>query len=117
VSKRAIRFEAAKTLEETLSCLRAVGGIGESKAHYIALRACGDPDAFPYTDIGFRRSAGNGGIPVSPMELLRIAITGACGAHTPQCNCGQATQHSPIIVEQDQLKSSTTQESWPFPRK
>ena len=73
VSKRAIRFEAAKTLEETLSRLRAVRAIGESKAHYIALRACGEPDAFPFTDIGLRRSTGNGGIPVSPIALLRIA--------------------------------------------
>jgi AraC family transcriptional regulator, regulatory protein of adaptative response / DNA-3-methyladenine glycosylase II len=73
VSKGEITFEAAKTLEETLSRLRAVGGIGDLEAHYIALRASGEPDAFPFTALGLRRSVGNGRSPASPTELLRMA--------------------------------------------
>jgi AraC family transcriptional regulator, regulatory protein of adaptative response / DNA-3-methyladenine glycosylase II len=73
VCKRKVTFEAAKTLEETISRLRAVRGIGNSKAHYIAMRAYGEPDAFPFTDVGLRRSVGKSGIPVSPTELLRMA--------------------------------------------
>jgi AraC family transcriptional regulator, regulatory protein of adaptative response / DNA-3-methyladenine glycosylase II len=37
------------------------------------MRAYGEPDAFPFTDLGLRRSVGKSGIPVSPTELLRMA--------------------------------------------
>jgi AraC family transcriptional regulator, regulatory protein of adaptative response / DNA-3-methyladenine glycosylase II len=43
--------------------LLAIPGIGPWTADYIALRALGDPDAFPAGDLGLRRSAGALGLP------------------------------------------------------
>jgi AraC family transcriptional regulator of adaptative response / DNA-3-methyladenine glycosylase II len=40
-------FESPRTLQETISRLRAIEGVGEEMAHYIAMRASGEPDAFP----------------------------------------------------------------------
>jgi 3-methyladenine DNA glycosylase/8-oxoguanine DNA glycosylase len=40
-------FDASGSLHETISQLRAIDGIGEEMAHYIAMRALGEPDAFP----------------------------------------------------------------------
>jgi AraC family transcriptional regulator of adaptative response / DNA-3-methyladenine glycosylase II len=44
-------------------------GIGEWTAQYIGMRAFGEPDAFPASDLGLRRAAGN----ISAAELLRRA--------------------------------------------
>jgi AraC family transcriptional regulator of adaptative response / DNA-3-methyladenine glycosylase II len=43
--------------------LLEIPGIGPWTADYIALRALGDPDAFPAGDLGLRRSAGALGLP------------------------------------------------------
>lgn len=50
-------FEAANTLEESIARLRAIPGIGEWTAQYIALRGLHHPDAFPAADIGILRGA------------------------------------------------------------
>jgi AraC family transcriptional regulator of adaptative response / DNA-3-methyladenine glycosylase II len=68
-----LTFEATKSLEETIRCLCAIRGIGDQKAHLIAMRAFGEPDAFPCRNLGLRRAAGDRRHPVSPAELLRIA--------------------------------------------
>ena len=47
-----------------------IRGIEENTAHYIAMRALGEPDAFPFAD---RRILGKGGNPLSTPEVLRIA--------------------------------------------
>jgi AraC family transcriptional regulator of adaptative response / DNA-3-methyladenine glycosylase II len=50
-------FHRASSVEETVARLRAIRGIGDWTAHYIAMRACGEPDAFPAGDIGLLRGA------------------------------------------------------------
>jgi len=50
-------FQPLDTLDETLGKLRAIRGIGEWTAHYIALRAAREPDAFPASDLGLLRAA------------------------------------------------------------
>lgn len=50
-------FEPEATLEDTVAKLRGVRGIGDWTAHYIALRAARDPDAFPPGDRGLLRGA------------------------------------------------------------
>jgi AraC family transcriptional regulator of adaptative response / DNA-3-methyladenine glycosylase II len=45
------------TMEETIARLRAIRGVGEWTAQYIALRAIREMDAFPATDIGLLRGA------------------------------------------------------------
>lgn len=45
--------------EETARALYTVDGIGEWTAGMVAMRALGDPDAFPAGDLGLRRAAAN----------------------------------------------------------
>jgi AraC family transcriptional regulator of adaptative response / DNA-3-methyladenine glycosylase II len=45
-------LEPGHRVEGTLRKLRAIGGIGEWTAQYIAMRALSWPDAFPHTDLG-----------------------------------------------------------------
>jgi AraC family transcriptional regulator of adaptative response / DNA-3-methyladenine glycosylase II len=48
-------FEPGSSIEDTVAKLRAVRGVGAWTAHYIALRAARDPDAFPASDRGILR--------------------------------------------------------------
>lgn len=50
-------FEPCASVDETVQRLCAVPGIGEWTAHYIALRAAREPDAFPASDRGLLRGA------------------------------------------------------------
>jgi AraC family transcriptional regulator of adaptative response / DNA-3-methyladenine glycosylase II len=45
-------------IEATLDRLRALPGVGEWTAQYIAMRALAWPDAFPHTDLGVLRALG-----------------------------------------------------------
>jgi AraC family transcriptional regulator, regulatory protein of adaptative response / DNA-3-methyladenine glycosylase II len=49
-------FRPFGSIEETVTRLRTIRGIGEWTAQYIALRAIREMDAFPATDIGLLRS-------------------------------------------------------------
>ena len=53
--------------------LKALPGIGEWTAQYIALRALGHHDAFPASDIGLLRAMSVDGVRPSPAELAEIA--------------------------------------------
>jgi AraC family transcriptional regulator of adaptative response / DNA-3-methyladenine glycosylase II len=48
-------------VESTLEALRALPGIGEWTAQYIAMRALSWPDAFPHTDLGVMKALGEKG--------------------------------------------------------
>jgi AraC family transcriptional regulator of adaptative response / DNA-3-methyladenine glycosylase II len=45
-------------IEATLAALRALPGVGEWTAQYIAMRALAWPDAFPHTDLGVMKALG-----------------------------------------------------------
>jgi AraC family transcriptional regulator of adaptative response / DNA-3-methyladenine glycosylase II len=66
-------FEPQKDVETTVARLRAIQGVGEWTAHYIALRAVREPDAFPANDAGLLRAAQNVFGFTTPRELLRRA--------------------------------------------
>ncbi len=67
-------FEPLRSAEETVARLRAIPGIGDWTAHYIALRAAREPDAFPASDVGLLRgAAGANGRRPRPAELLARA--------------------------------------------
>jgi AraC family transcriptional regulator of adaptative response / DNA-3-methyladenine glycosylase II len=58
-------------VDETVARLKAIRGIGEWTAQYIALRAVREMDAFPATDIGLLRGAASiDGAAVTPANLL-----------------------------------------------
>lgn len=65
-------FEPLSSIEESIAQLRAILGIGQWTAQYIALRALRDPDAFPVTDIGILRGAASlGVVPTAPQLIQR----------------------------------------------
>lgn len=57
----------------SLDALRAIPGIGEWTAQYVAMRALRDPDAFPAGDLGVRRALARGGVLPSTREVERTA--------------------------------------------
>jgi AraC family transcriptional regulator, regulatory protein of adaptative response / DNA-3-methyladenine glycosylase II len=67
-------FAAGRSLEEAVAQLRALPGIGEWTAQYIAMRQLREPDAFPAADIGLMRAMVNSkGVRPSANQLLAHA--------------------------------------------
>jgi AraC family transcriptional regulator of adaptative response / DNA-3-methyladenine glycosylase II len=67
-------FGPRRSLEEAILKLRALPGIGEWTAQYIAMREMREPDAFPAADVGLMRAmADRKGRRPSPAELLARA--------------------------------------------
>jgi AraC family transcriptional regulator, regulatory protein of adaptative response / DNA-3-methyladenine glycosylase II len=67
-------FYRGAGLDASVERLRALPGIGEWSAQYIALRALGERDAFPAADVGLLRAAtGSDGARPSPSDLLAQA--------------------------------------------
>jgi AraC family transcriptional regulator of adaptative response / DNA-3-methyladenine glycosylase II len=55
--------------EEVAARLEALPGFGAWTAQYVALRALGEPDAFPAADLVLRRMAATGGTPLTTRAL------------------------------------------------
>ena len=69
-------FAAGRGLEEAVAQLRALPGIGEWTAQYIAMRQLREPDAFPAADIGLMRAmADSAGLRPTASALLARAET------------------------------------------
>jgi AraC family transcriptional regulator of adaptative response / DNA-3-methyladenine glycosylase II len=66
-----LTFEGSARLEDTISRLRMISGVGEAMAHYIAMRAFGEPDAFP-AETALRQIAGDGAS-ISSVEMVGLA--------------------------------------------
>ena len=74
VSADPLIFARGASLEEAIAKLRALPGVGEWTAQYIAMRELREPDAFPAADIGLLRAmADAAGRRPSPAELLARA--------------------------------------------
>ena len=73
VASGALALDAAGGLDATVERLAAVPGIGPWTAHYVAMRALGEPDAFPAGDLGVRRALGNGNGPLAATAAERTA--------------------------------------------
>jgi AraC family transcriptional regulator of adaptative response / DNA-3-methyladenine glycosylase II len=58
---------------EAMSILSELPGFGPWTTQVIAMRALGDPDAFPAADLGVRRAAESLGLPASPAALTAHA--------------------------------------------
>ncbi|MBV9607506.1 MAG: DNA-3-methyladenine glycosylase 2 family protein [Solirubrobacterales bacterium] len=59
--------------ERARAGLESLPGIGPWTAEVVAMRALGDPDAFPLTDLGVRRGAEALGLPGARSDLLACA--------------------------------------------
>ncbi|MGA7123042.1 MAG: AlkA N-terminal domain-containing protein [Polyangiaceae bacterium] len=66
-------FDPLETVEKTVARLRMIRGVGDWTAHYIALRAGCEPDAFPSSDVGLLRAAQADGPRPTPAELYARA--------------------------------------------
>jgi AraC family transcriptional regulator, regulatory protein of adaptative response / DNA-3-methyladenine glycosylase II len=60
-------------LEASLAALQALPGVGPWTAHYVAMRALAEPDAFPAGDLGLRKALDEGEGPPSQAALERRA--------------------------------------------
>src|SRR5262249_4813462 len=64
VADGTLDLEAFRDLDDAIAQLTALPGIGDWTAQYLAMRALGEPDAFPAGDLGVRRAlARNGRLP------------------------------------------------------
>jgi AraC family transcriptional regulator of adaptative response / DNA-3-methyladenine glycosylase II len=63
------RLDFSSGIEHVFETLQALPGFGAWTAQYIALRALGEPDAFPTGDLVLRRMASSGEKPLSAREL------------------------------------------------
>jgi len=69
VARGEMTFERGATLDESIERLTAMPGIGPWTAHYVAMRALREPDAFPHSDLGLRKASGT----TNDRELLARA--------------------------------------------
>lgn len=69
VSEGRVGFEGIVNSDDLLTRLCEIPGIGKWTAQYIAMRALGEPDAFPFGDLGLMRALSS----VSPRELEQRA--------------------------------------------
>jgi AraC family transcriptional regulator of adaptative response / DNA-3-methyladenine glycosylase II len=69
----AIQLDGGADRSATEEALLALPGIGPWTASYIALRALGDPDAFPSGDVGLRNALRRLGHGAEPVALASLA--------------------------------------------
>jgi 3-methyladenine DNA glycosylase/8-oxoguanine DNA glycosylase len=53
-----LRFDGSSPTPDVIAQLCELPGVGAWTANYIAMRALGDPDAFPASDLGLLKAAG-----------------------------------------------------------
>ncbi len=73
VTEGRLVLDGAAGLDGAIASLLSIPGIGPWTAHYIAMRAFREPDAFPAADLGLRRAAARNGRPPSAAALERRA--------------------------------------------
>jgi AraC family transcriptional regulator of adaptative response / DNA-3-methyladenine glycosylase II len=66
-------LDLANRENEATARLASIPGIGDWTAQYVAMRALGEPDAFPAGDLGIRRALSDGPRPASPRAVLQRA--------------------------------------------
>lgn len=69
IASETLELHASKGIEDFVERFTALPGIGPWTAHYVAMRAFGEPDAFPAADLGLRKGA-SGGRDVPSKKML-----------------------------------------------
>jgi AraC family transcriptional regulator of adaptative response / DNA-3-methyladenine glycosylase II len=69
VAGGALDLGAFSGLDDAVAKLTRLPGIGDWTAQYLAMRALGEPDAFPAGDLGVRQALGRGGRLPSEREV------------------------------------------------
>ena len=73
VASGRLAFDASDGPDGLAARLCALPGIGPWTAEYVAMRALGEPDAFPAGDLGVRAALGNGAGPVASKDAATMA--------------------------------------------
>src|SRR6266536_1348511 len=73
VAKGEIELDRGADRARTARALLALPGVGPWTVAYVAMRALGDPDAFPVTDLGLRRALEAHGLPGDPAAVTARA--------------------------------------------
>jgi AraC family transcriptional regulator, regulatory protein of adaptative response / DNA-3-methyladenine glycosylase II len=73
VAQGDVELGPGASLDATVAALRTLPGVGPWTAGYLAMRAAGEPDAFPAGDLGIRKALGAPGAPVSERDAERLA--------------------------------------------
>jgi AraC family transcriptional regulator of adaptative response / DNA-3-methyladenine glycosylase II len=85
VAKEGLTLDSDSDQEQAITRLLQIPGIGPWTASYVAMRALGDPDAFPATDLGLRRAFEQLGQPSNTINIEKHAESWrpwrAYGAH------------------------------------
>jgi AraC family transcriptional regulator of adaptative response / DNA-3-methyladenine glycosylase II len=66
-------LDGSAALDESLDALRALPGFGDWTAQYVAMRALGEPDAFPAGDLGLRKALSKDEKPAPEREVRNTA--------------------------------------------
>ncbi len=64
-----LTFNTPNSLEKAIETMVQLPGIGDWTAQYIAMRALGEPDAFPAGDLILRRAASANDKPLTEKQL------------------------------------------------
>jgi AraC family transcriptional regulator of adaptative response / DNA-3-methyladenine glycosylase II len=73
IVEEGLTLDYAADREKTITRLLHIPGIGPWTTSYVAMRALGDPDAFPITDLGLRRAFEQLGQPSNPINIEKHA--------------------------------------------
>ncbi|MEX2208874.1 MAG: AlkA N-terminal domain-containing protein [Myxococcota bacterium] len=73
VARGELSLDGARGLDDTVARLAELPGIGSWTAQYVAMRALGEPDAFPAGDLALRKALGRGDAPISEAQAERLA--------------------------------------------
>jgi AraC family transcriptional regulator, regulatory protein of adaptative response / DNA-3-methyladenine glycosylase II len=68
-----LRLEATGELSDFIAAMKKIPGIGDWTAHYVAMRALGEPDAFPASDLGIAHALQQAGQRPTPKQILARA--------------------------------------------
>ena len=73
VATEDLSFVVNASLENFIQRLTRIPGVGDWTAQYIAMRALGEPDAFPAADLGIARALQVGDKRPTPRQILKRA--------------------------------------------
>jgi AraC family transcriptional regulator, regulatory protein of adaptative response / DNA-3-methyladenine glycosylase II len=73
VHQKKIDFEQNLDSDILVKKLKAIKGIGDWTAQYIAMRAFRDPNAFPASDLGLIKAVSSPGEKMKPKDLLKLS--------------------------------------------
>ena len=68
-----LQLDTAGELSRFVVTMKAIPGIGEWTANYVAMRALGEPDAFPASDLGIMKALQEGNTRPTVKQVTSLA--------------------------------------------